>query len=116
MTRKITCIICPRGCEMTVDYEGKKVNSVKGNACPRGSVYAENEILSPVRTLTSTVLCEDGSVIAVKTDKPIPKELIFECMKEINKVRVQKSVSAPDIVIENILGTGANVIITGGEI
>ncbi len=116
MTRKITCIICPRGCEMTVDYEGKKVNSVIDNACPRGAVYAENEIASPVRTLTTTALYEDGSVVAVKTDKPIPKELIFECMKEINKLRIPKSACAPDTVIENILGTGANVIITGGEI
>ena len=116
MTRKITCIICPRGCEMTVDYEGKQVNSVTDNACPRGAVYAKNEISSPVRTLTTTVLCEDGGVVAVKTDKPIPKELIFECMKEINKIRISKSASAPDVVIENILETGANVIVTGGEI
>ena len=116
MTRKITCIICPRGCEMTVDYEGKQVNSVIDNACPRGAVYAKNEIVSPVRTLTTTTLCENGSVVAVKTDKPIPKELIFDCMKEINKLRIPESASAPEVVIENILDTGANVIITGGDI
>ncbi len=116
MTRKMTCIICPRGCEMTVEYEDKKVTMVEGNFCARGNSYAVNEISSPVRTLTTTIKCENGTVLAVKTDKAIPKGLLFECMTEINKTKAPENVKAGDVVIENILHTGANVVITGGTI
>ena len=35
MVRKLTCIICPLGCELTVQTEGKNVVDVKGNTCPK---------------------------------------------------------------------------------
>ena len=79
MERKLTCIICPLGCEITVQVKDKKVISIMGNTCPRGKVYAENECTNPQRTVTSTVKCTDGSLISVKTEKTIPKEKVTEC-------------------------------------
>ena len=39
--RLLTCIVCPRGCALTVrlDESGKPL-SVSGNACKRGEAYA----------------------------------------------------------------------------
>ena len=49
--KELICIICPRGCHLTVDDE----LNVSGNTCPRGAVYAKQELTHPTRTLTSTV-------------------------------------------------------------
>ena len=64
MTRNLTCIVCPRGCDLFVEIEDGKVISVGGNACRRGLSYAESECTHPVRTVTSTMACEDGRVVS----------------------------------------------------
>ena len=112
MTRELTCIVCPKGCQLTVELEGKTVISVTGNTCKRGEAYAGAECTAPMRTLTTTAAVEGGGVVPVKTDRTVPKELLFECMREINAVRVPADAKAGELVIENILGTGANVVIT----
>lgn len=110
MTRELTCIICPRGCALKVELEDKKIISVTGNSCPRGIKYAEDECINPQRTVTSTVRCEDGRVIAVKTDRSIPKDKMFECMKMINSVTARLPLSVGDVIIKDVFG--ANVVAT----
>ena len=111
-TREMTCIICPRGCQLTVEYEDKNVLSVKGNACKRGTDYAVAECTCPTRTLTTTVMTKSGEVVAVKSNKAIPKELLFEAMKQINALRVSDDVRQGDVIVSNILDTGADIIVT----
>ena len=112
MTRNLTCIVCPKGCQLTVELEGKKVLSVTGHTCKRGAAYAEAECVAPMRTLTTTAPVSGGGVVPVKTDKAIPKELLFEAMSVVNSVRVSPDARLGDIVVENILNTGANVVTT----
>ena len=114
MERKLTCIICPLGCELTVQTEDKKVLDVKGNTCPRGKVYAENECTNPQRTITSTVKCNDGSLVSVKTDKPIPKEKMTECMQIINSAVATLPVSIGDVIIEDVFGS--NIVATQNRV
>ena len=52
MERKLTCIICPRGCQLTVSGEADNL-TVTGHACPRGQVYGINEVSNPVRTIST---------------------------------------------------------------
>lgn len=116
MTRNLTCIVCPRGCQLTVELDdGGAVLSVAGNSCPRGKQYAVDECTHPMRTVTSTVRTSDGGVVPVKTDRTIPKELMFDCMKEINRVVAPLPVRIGDVIIENLLGTGANVVVTANK-
>ena len=110
MERILTCIVCPRGCTLTVQVEDGRVASVEGYSCKRGIVYAETECIHPTRTLTTTMALEGGGVLAVRTDKPIPKELVFDCMKEINSIKAPKGTRIGTILIADVLGTGANVI------
>ena len=105
MERKLTCIICPLGCEMTVVTEDKKVLEVTGNTCPRGKAYAESECIAPKRTLTSTIRCSDGGLVSVKTDKPIPKEKMHECMTILNSVTAALPVSIGDVIIDDVFGS-----------
>lgn len=110
MKRTLTCIVCPLGCQLEVELDGKTVVSVSGNTCPRGKKYAETECVSPMRTVTSTVRCEDGSLVSVKTDRPIPKESVADCMKIINSATALLPISIGDVIIENVFG--CNVIAT----
>ena len=112
--RFLTCIVCPRGCQMKVTFaDDGGMSSIEGNSCKRGITYAEDECTHPKRTVTSTVRCESGEVVPVKTESTVPKELVFEVMKEINAVKAPGGLSIGDIVIENVAGTGVNVIATG---
>lgn len=112
MTRNLTCIVCPKGCQISVELDGKKVISVSGHTCKRGEVYANTECTAPRRTITSTVAVKGGGVVPVKTSNTVPKELMFECMAEINKASVDPDALLGTVVIPNILNTGADVITT----
>ncbi len=104
MERKLTCIICPLGCDLTVTLDGKKVIGVTGNTCKRGEVYANNECTNPQRTVTSTVKCKDGSMVAVKTDTTIPKDKMFEAMEIINAQTAMLPVHIGDVIVEDLFG------------
>ena len=110
-TRNYTCIICPKGCDITVTLDDKgDITSITGQTCRRGEEYARNEITNPVRTLTTTVAIDGGGVIPVRTNKAIPKRLLFDAMKEINGKSVPKNAKAGYVVIKGLLGTDADVV------
>lgn len=105
MKRELTCIVCPIGCSLVAEINDGRVSAVSGNTCPRGRAYAESECVSPVRTITTTVRCENGKMLPVKTDTPIPKEKIFEAMEIINKLRPVLPIAAGDVIIKDIFGS-----------
>lgn len=112
--KNLVCIGCPLGCPLTVEMEGKQILSVTGNTCPKGEQYARAELVNPSRTLTSTVLVEQGvyPVVSVKTKDEIPKNKIRECMNELAKVKIQAPVFLGDVIVEDIAGTKVAVIAT----
>ena len=112
MIRELTCIVCPKGCQLKAEIENGEVVNVTGNTCPRGKQYAIDECTHPMRTVTSTARTANGSVIPVKTSGTIPKELMFALMSEINKATVSLPARIGDVVIPNVLGTGVDVIVT----
>lgn len=109
MIKHLTCIECPMGCSITVDVVDGVVKSVTGNTCYRGKMYAENEVICPLRVVTSTVRAIDGNMVSVKTDKPVRKSEIFEVMQKINAIRLDKSVKIGDVILENIDGEASLV-------
>lgn len=112
----MTCIVCPMGCRISVKTgDDGGIEEMTGNSCKRGIAYAQAECTNPLRTITSTVRVEGSQirVVPVKTDKPVPKALIMDCMKEISRLRVPLPVRSGDVIIEDIFKTGSNVIATG---
>ncbi len=104
--RELTCIICPKGCALKAELdENGNVLGVIGNTCKRGAEYAEAECTNPMRTVTSTMRCSDGTVIPVKTIMPIPKADVHACMHLINKGVVTLPVHVGDIVIAGVFGS-----------
>ena len=119
MQRKFTCIICPNGCEITAGYEvaddGRAaVHSVEGQACPRGAEYVRQELIDPRRTIASSVLVRDGELplASVRLTAPIPKARIFDAMREIGKLAVDAPVEAGRVLAPNLLGLGADLVVT----
>lgn len=108
--KELICIVCPRGCHLTIDDE----MNVTGNTCPRGKEYAINELTAPKRVITSTVVIESSLIkrLPVKTNGAIPKELIFDCMKVLDAVRVKAPVEIGEVVVKDVLGTGIDVVAT----
>ena len=114
MKREMVCIRCPKGCRMTVEYEGTKVIDVKGNSCSKGKAYAIDEISKPVRIVTSTVKVIEGElpVVPVKTSKPIRRNLIFDVMEKIYEAEVKAPVKEGQVILKNPAKCGADIIST----
>ncbi|MCL2792512.1 MAG: DUF1667 domain-containing protein [Spirochaetaceae bacterium] len=113
--KQITCIICPQGCDILVDGDGNNIRSMAGQDCKRGETYARDEFIHPLRVLTSTVkvIGADVPLVAVRTSKPIPKDLLFRGMDEIQKVQAKVPVKRGDVIIPDFLNTGADLVATG---
>ena len=105
MRRELTCIACPLGCSLVVTIEEKNVMSVVGNTCKRGEEYAINECTAPKRTVTTTVRCENGELVSVKTRNPIPKEKVFEAMEIINSTIAKLPLTVGDVIIPDLFGS-----------
>ena len=104
MKRELTCIICPVGCQLTAENIDGTI-TVSGNTCTRGAEYAKNELINPVRSVTTTVRCSDGGVVSVKTKHPISKDKMFDCMKIINSYTADLPIKTGDVIIKNVFGT-----------
>jgi len=111
---ELICILCPRGCRMQVEPSGDGKWEVKGNGCSRGKAYAVQEMNCPLRTLTTSVWVERGNyrLVSAKTDRSIPREKIMEALKQIKGLKVRAPVNIGDVLVENIAGTGANLVAT----
>ena len=113
--RELICIGCPMGCPIVVKMEEGKVISVTGNTCPRGDAYARKEVTDPTRIVTTTVRVADGKVpmINLKIEHDIPKDKIFDCIAALRGVTIKAPVHIGDVVLENVAGTGVNIVAAG---
>ena len=84
--RNLTCIGCPMGCALLVEMDGKEIISVTGNTCKKGAEYAV---------------------------KDIPKRKIFDCVETLRDVCVEAPVQIGDVILENVAGTGVDIVATG---
>ena len=111
----ITCIACPNGCDITVSFdENGEIKALSGNKCRNGIAYATAEVTEPTRILTTSVLVENGEfkLASVKTAEPIPKKLMREAVLALMNCTVEAPVKVGDVVFENLLDTGVNVVST----
>lgn len=112
--KMLTCINCPLGCSVKVEMKNGTIKSITGNSCERGRIYAEKEVTSPTRIVTSIIPVLDGDVdmVSVKTASDIPKEKIFDCMNAINTIEAKAPISIGDVLINNVCGTNVDIIAT----
>lgn len=113
-TINLTCIGCPLGCDIAVQVENGNVLNVEGNTCPKGEQYAKKEVTNPTRIITSSVKLENSTLpsLSVKTKEDIPKDKIFDCVNALKNVSVKAPVKIGDVVLEDVAGTGVDIIAT----
>lgn len=112
--KNLICIGCPMGCPLVVKIKDGEVQSVEGNTCKRGAVYGRKEVISPTRTVTTTVRVLGGTenAVSVRTKEDIPKAKIFDCIRELKGVAVTAPVRIGDIILHNVAGTGVDIVAT----
>lgn len=106
MKRRLTCIICPRGCGLTAQISGSDV-TVTGHTCPKGAEYAVNEILHPMRTVTATIRVANrkDTMVSVKTETAVPKDRMMEVMEALRKQTVHAPVSIGQVLLQDVAGS-----------
>ena len=108
------CIRCPNSCKLQVDKKNGKI-VVTGNLCPRGAEYGTQEVTDPRRTITSIKTIKGGT-ISVRTSIAVKKNLYFDVLRAIQNAPVKRSYKIGDVLIKNVCGTNANVLVTGVNI
>ena len=108
---EIICVLCPKGCTLTVEHEGNEIVDVHGG-CRRGEKYAASELLDPRRMVASTVRVRDGlhPLVPVYTHKAFPKPLIPQLARKLREVEIEAPVKINQVIIDDALGTGIDVI------
>lgn len=110
MRKEITCTECANRCHLTVEQFGDEIK-VSGNGCPRGLKSGTEEFLGERATVQGVVRCGEQR-IPVQTSKAVPKGMVYKVTLAIKKVKVQESVPAGTVLVENICGTGADLIVS----
>jgi len=112
--KHFVCVVCPVGCEIDVVHDGGKIISMEGNKCEKFEEFVGQELVEPMRILTTTVRIEGSRwpVIPVRTDKSVPKRLFPRMMRQLRRVKLQAPVNMLDVVVRDVLRTGANIIST----
>lgn len=106
------CIMCPMGCPLTIQERDGKV-MVEGNTCKRGQTYGIEEYTHPRRSVTTLVRLDNGGVASVKTSASVPKERLFDVVNYVGTITVKGDVEIGDTVAKDVLGLGADIVITG---
>jgi CxxC motif-containing protein len=108
---EIICVACPKGCRLEVRRAHGEI-LVSNAGCKQGKEYAVGEINDPRRMVASTVRVNNGlhPLVPVYTESPFPKGLIKDLLHEIRGVQIDAPVKIRQVIIENALDTGINII------
>ena len=62
--------------------------------------------------MVTAVAPVDGSAapVSLKTQRPIPKDKIADCMREIQQLKLRLPILLGDVLLEDVAGTGVSVV------
>ncbi|MGC1123264.1 MAG: DUF1667 domain-containing protein [Candidatus Methanofastidiosia archaeon] len=111
-THHLTCIKCPLSCQIELTADNNTVLEIKGCTCNQGEQYALDEFTNPLRILTTTVRVTKGilPVVPVRSESPIPKSLIMECVSTLSATEIEAPITCGQIICRNILDTGVDIV------
>lgn len=111
---EVICIVCPLGCPIEVELADSRVLGTRGHECKRGKEYALDEVLSPVRTVTTSVRVNGGilPLVPVRTLTPIPKAIIPGVLEELANLQLDAPVAYHQVILDNSRKDGVRVIAT----
>ena len=112
MRKTIICTTCPNGCEITADYTDRDNFTIEGNRCKRGYEFTLNECFEPKRMFTGSVRLKGAvrKMLPLRSDAPVPKELLMDISESIKNMDVSAPVSSRQVIVKDVLGTGVDLI------
>ena len=132
MIRELTCVTCPMGCSLSIESGEGDDLVITGNRCPRGVVYAREELLAPKRVVTATCRLRFPEAtpseaglphaamafaglprrLPIKSTAAFPRERIPELLGLIAELEVPAPVHIGDLLAKDLLGTGIDLVAT----
>jgi CxxC motif-containing protein len=112
---QMPCIVCPMSCQINVVTNAKnEILSISGNNCPKGNHYVRNELLHPVRLLTSTVAINNALYkrCPVMTSNEIPKDKMFDVMEIIKTIEIDAPINIGTVIVKNVCDLNVDVVVT----
>jgi CxxC motif-containing protein len=111
---EVICIVCPLGCPIEVELADGRVLGTRGHECKRGKEYALDEVLSPVRTVTTTVRVKGGilPLVPVRTPMPIPKAKLPGVLEELASLQLDAPVAYHQVILDASSKGGIQAIAT----
>ena len=111
---RLTCVLCPVGCELEVKRDGSTEVEVSGNQCDKGIPFAVEEVLHPRRNLATSIPIRNAAakMVSVRLSGRVPREMIFPILAEIARLRPEVPVRRGQVLIAGVLGAGVDVIAT----
>jgi CxxC motif-containing protein len=112
--KHFTCVTCPIGCEIDVELQDSDVVSMEGTKCTKGKEFVSQELDEPMRILTTTIRIKGAkwAMLPVRTDRPIPKRLLFRVIEELTDIERRAPVKMSDVIVRDIADTGVNIVAT----
>ena len=99
--KEVICTCCPKGCHLQVDEANDY--KVTGNGCPNGIAYGKEELTHPTRIITSTVRAEGGL-------HPRCPGQMAEVVAALDSIVLHTPIHVGQVVVENVCGTGADIV------
>ena len=111
---RLTCVLCPVGCELEVRKDAAGDLEVGGTQCEKGVPFAVEEVLHPKRNLATSVPLRGTAarMVSVRLSGRVPRAMIFPILAEIAKLKPEAPVRRGQVLIVDVLGTGVDVIAT----
>ena len=112
--QELTCIVCPIGCQMTVERRSDGELKVTGNRCKRGAAYAQEEFTDPRRVITATVAVTGGAVarLPVRSVGAVPVDQVAPFLAAVYDLRLEAPIGIGDTLATDVAGTGIDLVAT----
>lgn len=114
-TAQYLCIGCPLSCHLEVEDDGEdNIVEIRGYTCKKGKVYGRQEHTAPQRMVSTTVRVTGSSLakLPVRTSAEVPRDLVRDVCREVRRITVTAPVKMGQVILRDILGTGADAIAT----
>lgn len=114
MNGDMVCVVCPTSCLIHAEWNETELIRIDNNQCKLAWDYIQGEIFDPRRVVTTTIEVKGGDIplVSVKTDKPVPKDLVMDVMDSLANESTEAPLNVGDVIVSDVLGTGSNIVAT----
>jgi CxxC motif-containing protein len=114
---KFICVVCPNGCVIDAEFipgSKPKLISFANAGCSKGERWIKQEIETPMRTISTSVLVKGGDYVcaSVRTKTPIPLERVMDVMDALKDIVIEAPVHIGQTIISSPAGIDAEIIAT----